>query len=95
MHIQAARLLFALRAFEEAKGALPASLPELVPDFIDAVPPDPFDGKPIRYSPEKRIIWSVGQDREDRGGSAWDEGEEDVFEPTFRIHPPPGPEKRP
>ncbi len=33
-----------------------------------------LDGKPIRYSPEKRHIYSVGRDRIDSGGSGPEEG---------------------
>lgn len=53
---------------------LPASLDGLVPEFLDAVPADPFDGQPLRY--EKLagggyVVYSVGKDRQDdRGASA-------------------------
>jgi hypothetical protein len=30
-------------------GRLPASLEQLVPDYLTAVPADPFDGKPLRF----------------------------------------------
>jgi hypothetical protein len=75
-------------------GALPPTLDALVPEYLDAVPLDPYDGKPLRYSAEKKIAYSVGGDGTDSGGSqrtdeaaAFDEGKE----PTLRIEsPPPG-----
>jgi hypothetical protein len=32
------------------------------------VPPDDFDGKPLRYSREKKCVYSVGEDLRDSGG---------------------------
>jgi hypothetical protein len=62
-------LLAALKAFKQDHSRLPQSLAELVPEYIDSIPADPFDGKPIRYSVEKKIIYSVGKDLMDSGGS--------------------------
>ena len=39
---------------------------------VEAVPLDPFDGQPLRYSKERRIIWSVGENLRDDGGSKMD-----------------------
>jgi len=62
------RLLIAIRRYHLATGGLPESLDKLVPQYIDAVPVDLFDGKPIRYDPAKKIIYSIGTDCEDNGG---------------------------
>jgi hypothetical protein len=43
------RTAAALRLFEIRRGRAPASLDELVPDFLAAVPRDPFTGGPLRY----------------------------------------------
>jgi hypothetical protein len=54
------------------QNALPASLAELVPRFVDVVPTDPFDGQPLRYkktSPHGFVIYSIGKDRNDDGGT--------------------------
>jgi hypothetical protein len=83
-----ARLAWALKAFHESRGDLPASLAELVPDFLDAVPADPFDGEPLRYSKEKRMVWSIGKDRIDAGGSEEEDdaaARADNSEPTLRL----------
>jgi hypothetical protein len=83
----ATRVLLAIKAFEAASGRLPASLDELVPDHLEAVPLDPFDGKPLRWSAERKAIHSVGEDLADAGGSAEDDDQavHDRAEPTLRI----------
>jgi hypothetical protein len=63
----AARLRLAARAYELEKGRPPPSLEALVPGYLDAVPADPFDGKPLRYDPARRLVWSVGKDLVDEG----------------------------
>ena len=51
-------------------GKIPAGLPELVPDFLPAVPRDPFDGQPLRFKtlPRGYVIYSIGADGVDDGG---------------------------
>jgi hypothetical protein len=53
---------------------LPATLQDLVPAFLAAVPADPFDGKLLRYKqlPKGYLIYSIGEDGVDNGGEAWD-----------------------
>jgi hypothetical protein len=41
----------AARAYELDKGKLPANLSDLVPDYLKAVPQDPFTGTNLIYSP--------------------------------------------
>ena len=64
----------AVQAFVEENQRLPWQLGELVPDYLGAVPLDDFDGKPIRYSREKRIVYCVGEDLKDDGGFTEEEG---------------------
>lgn len=59
------RLLIALKLYKMKHGGLPPSLDDLVPEFIEAVPEDPFDGKPFRYNPAKKAVYSVGEYGED------------------------------
>ncbi len=49
----------------------PDSLDQLCPQFLSAVPLDPFDGSPLRYRRLKdgAMIYSVGNDRVDDGGN--------------------------
>jgi len=51
-------------------GTWPALLAEIVPEFLPALPADPFDGQPLRYKrlPEGIVIYSVGPDGVDDGG---------------------------
>jgi hypothetical protein len=48
----------------------PASLSELAPNYLDAVPEDPFDGQPLRYRTEGAgyVLYSIGPDLKDDGG---------------------------
>jgi hypothetical protein len=59
------------RQYEAARGELPAALADLVPEFLPAVPADPFDGQPLRMvaTAEGLTIYSIGSDRKDDGGS--------------------------
>ena len=64
----------AVKRHQLAHGKLPEGLDELVPDYLDAVPIDPFDGKPLRYEPTDTgaIVYSVGTDGIDDGGEEQD-----------------------
>lgn len=67
--IRALRLIMALRKYNKDTGELPDELVLLSPDYIEKVPLDPFDGKPFRYSRPAAVIYSVGKDLRDSGGS--------------------------
>jgi hypothetical protein len=41
----------ASRAYELDKGHRPANLADLVPDYLKAIPQDPFTGTTMVYSP--------------------------------------------
>ena len=74
---------------------LPVDLPPTLGVLVDAgylpdVPRDPFDGDQFRYSPERRVIWSVGQ-KGDNQGSVPESGTADFDESialTWRIKRP-------
>ncbi len=88
LSVRALQTLLALKCFQSDRGRLPGSLDELVPAYLKEVPLDPFDGKPLRYSAKKRIVYSVGGDLKDSGGSREEdvsEARSDWGEPTFRI----------
>jgi hypothetical protein len=58
--------------FRIAQKRWPESLDELVKTgFLDAVPTDPYDGKPIRFkrAVDGLIVYSVGHDKTDNGGA--------------------------
>ena len=52
----------ACRRYRAKHGCYPERLDELVPEFIAAVPLDPFDGKPLRYNNEHHYVWTVGEE---------------------------------
>lgn len=60
----------AIERFRLAREHLPENLNELVPQFLSAVPVDPFDGQPLRYHRLTKgyVIYSVGRDGHDNGG---------------------------
>lgn len=64
------RLVVACNRFERQEGRWPERLEELVPAYLDAVPMDPFDGEPFRYFAEKGLVYSVGRNLTDEGGSS-------------------------
>jgi hypothetical protein len=66
--VRATRAVLALRAFQIVTHKPASSLQELTPDFLEAVPLDDFDGRPMRYSPGKKEVYSVGVDLIDSGG---------------------------
>jgi hypothetical protein len=63
--------LVAVERYRLATGRLPATLDELVPRFLAAVPLDPYDGQPLRLraTDEGLTIYSVGPDGQDNGGT--------------------------
>lgn len=68
--VNAAQTALAVERFRLAHGKLPEKLDELVPQFLPAVPADPFDGQPLRYHRLEKdyVIYSIGSDGEDNGG---------------------------
>ncbi|MEY4483616.1 MAG: hypothetical protein RL693_1068 [Verrucomicrobiota bacterium] len=61
-------IMLAMRRYELEQGKLPVTLEELVPKYLPAVPTDPFDDAPMRWNPEKKVIYSVGEDGKDDVG---------------------------
>ena len=63
----------ALHAYYLKEKYFPQALSELVPGYLTAVPPDPFaDGQPLIYrrlSPNRFMLYSVGPDGKDDGGT--------------------------
>ncbi len=49
----------------------PDALSDLTPQFLKAVPADPFDGQPLRYRKDEEgaVVYSVGPDGKDDGGA--------------------------
>ncbi len=83
VHVSATQVFIALKCYKNETGKLPDSLEELLPEYFDKVPEDAFDGRPLRYSREKKIIYSIGTDLKDSGGDLGEEWNSE--EPTFKI----------
>jgi len=68
--IEAARAALAVERYRLKYGRAPARLDDAAPEFIEAVPVDPFDGKPLRYERrgEGYVVYSVGENGKDDGG---------------------------
>ena len=61
--------------YRAEKGRMPETLDALVPEYLSAVPRDPFDGKPLRMVTRdgRLVFYSIGLDMKDDGGAALDE----------------------
>jgi hypothetical protein len=68
----------ALERYRLANGQCPSGLAALTPQFLDQIPPDVFDGQPLRYrlKPDGNfLLYSVGENKIDDGGkTAWTPG---------------------
>jgi hypothetical protein len=69
--LHAARTGVSVERYRLAKGMLPEKLDDLAPQFMDAVPDDPFDGKPLRYAKREKgyVVYSIGPNMEDDHGT--------------------------
>lgn len=82
----------AIARYRQAHGRLPARLADLVPEWLPAVPGDPFKpGKPLFW--EKGKLWSVGPDGLDQGGeplpatkhiTSWPTGDVRLIPATYK-----------
>jgi len=65
-------LLVAIAAelYRREHGAYPARLQDIPVSILPSIPPDAFDGNPLRYTLRdgKPLIYSIGTDRKDDGG---------------------------
>lgn len=75
--------LFAFRRYVAGAGRVPAKLEELVPAYLPKdVLLDPFSNEPLRYVPDKGLIYSVGPKLKDEGGHPTPIPLSDPNEPT-------------
>src|SRR5581483_956076 len=61
----------ALKRYELQRHEFPATLNELVPNFLKAVPNDGMDGQPLRYrrnADGRFLLYSIGDNGKDDGG---------------------------
>ncbi|MCC5850771.1 MAG: hypothetical protein JJU29_22000 [Verrucomicrobia bacterium] len=62
-------LVTALQLHLREQGELPQSLQDLVPAYLAEIPEDPYDGQPFRYDRDKAIVYAIGENLVDNGGS--------------------------
>jgi hypothetical protein len=67
---------FALRAYKADHGAYPANLEALSPAYLNAIPIDVFSAGPLKYKVTGKscILYSVGPDGKDNGGTLGADG---------------------
>jgi hypothetical protein len=73
--IRTAQTAVAVERFRRAHNdGVPNDLNELVPTYLASVPGDPFDGQPLRFKrlTNGYVVYSVGSDLRDDGGSEGD-----------------------
>lgn len=80
----------AIERYRQKENSLPDSLDALVPDFMPAVPSDPFDGASLRYRKgvAEYTIYSVYENRVDDGGMQPPAGKKRQQQPldwAFRV----------
>lgn len=91
----ATRALVGIEWFRRANGRLPASLGELAPGYIDAVPQDAWDGLALKFvpghdDPPSYIVYSVGSDGVDDGGKELPAGGRGRWWSWGNVHDAPG-----
>ncbi len=89
MQRDATGAIIAMHLFRREQGRWPASIEEMVPRWLPAVPVDIYDGKPLRYvAPvslnEQPRLYSIGSDLVDHGG-VQDAGRWNTGSPPRRV----------
>ena len=69
--LDAFRLALLATAYKIDKGSYPETLQDLIPDYLDKLPLDPYTGKDYLYSVEadEVLVCSVGEHEVDGGGA--------------------------
>jgi hypothetical protein len=85
------RVAVAVERFRKSNGRFPEKLTDLMPNFLPAIPIDPFDGQPLRYRLLEKgyMIYSVGRDGHDDGGrekpADWKSSDKTTYDITFAV----------
>jgi hypothetical protein len=86
--VDAARVACALERYRLANGKLPETLDALAPRFIETIPTDVIDGKPLRYrlkADGSYVVYSVGWNQTDDGGEIGWKKSSEKKEPAVDI----------
>lgn len=97
--IACARVGLAAERYRLHHGRWPSKPGDLVPDYIDRIPDDPFTGKPVRMIARdgRFVAYSVGMDELDNRGRILRDGRQNdspdcgfiLLDPERRNQPPP------
>lgn len=70
IHVELAEMMPALAAYRTEHGEYPETLEALMPEYVDALPPDPHAAGPYRYRRTDKgcLIYSVGANGRDDNG---------------------------
>jgi hypothetical protein len=85
-----AAVALAVERFRQANGTWPGSLAVLVPEYLPAIPTDPFDGNPLRYriGDNDVVISSVGLNRDEDERFRRRDDLDDIRDVSFRLWKP-------
>jgi hypothetical protein len=77
----------AVERFRLGANRWPETLDELVPRYLKEVPRDPYDGQPLRFRRQNAmvVIYSIGKDGADDGGSVAKNPDEPGSDVGFRL----------
>lgn len=80
-------LAIAVERYQRRQGRLPAALDDLCPAYIDSLPSDPFTGKELLFTSDggSYVVYSVGTNRSDDGGSIQRTGEDTLLDFGLQI----------
>lgn len=78
-------ILFAIKKYRLENGSYPANLNDLIPKYANELPPDPYSGNSFIFNAEKKIIYSIGNDRKDDGGGDLQTSFNLMKDPTFSF----------
>lgn len=78
--IQNLETYFALEMYRQRTGEYPESLSELVPEWMEVEPVDPYIGRPLKYKRKSGgfLLYSVGLNRTDEKGRTFGEDGDDL-----------------
>jgi hypothetical protein len=69
-HVRLLTAELAVRCYQSEQGRAPSVLEQLVPKYLQRVPIDPFNDRPVTYRPQGTnwLLYSIGEDGVDDGG---------------------------
>lgn len=81
----ATQTLLGIKAFVTDSNNYPDTLEELIPTYLPQIPTDPYSNSPIKYSKERKIIYSIGNDFIDNDGISEESGSFSEPDVVYKI----------